>query len=148
MIKDELLNNVYIAKAYAIKNIKNNKIKDISSPLDVFLVKPIIKRNFFGEEFILGFNELITGDEIIYRKNYKDSFITNDYDIISKDSYNNGDIYWEVITRVLAKNIVDDEYLNNYLLKSSDDIKYELLTVRNYAKKIFDNYNKIHLKKK
>lgn len=52
----------YVAIARAIIDVYWNEVSETSEILDMFYVKPEIKRNALGKKIISGFKEIITGE--------------------------------------------------------------------------------------
>lgn len=140
------LDEIYVAKVSLIKDIYWNNIPKDSSELGIFLVKPIKKKNLLGKSKTIGFNEVITNKKVITRYNYIDDFDAPAHIDIDKDTkfpYNKGDLYWEVVEKFQASEVLEPSILEEYLSKTSEEINFQLKEVKETAKKIIEEEKKV-----
>lgn len=137
---------VYVARL----NSMGNFVLDKSEVLDYFLVEPIRIDHYDIRKSIVGFKEIITGEQVVLRKyGYDVPYKFYDYDIqaITREKqtllfgkiltyeYRNkiGDLYWDLRTANVAVKLLDESELVKYLEQSPDEIRSKIENLRNNA---------------
>ncbi len=136
----EIVNKLYVASAAPIIKTYWNNRYDSGEVLEYFLVKPILEHSYLlGHEFrkeIVGYVEAITGQQICDTVYYYDDGTLMDtvhYDATTH-SVALGNVDWQVNSDNMAKDILKQNVIEQYLCQTSEEIIQKLNYVREYSK--------------
>lgn len=129
--------------------------------LDAFIVSPIIRRDFFGREEIIGYAESVTGEVVadrvgqtcLYRvvdhkegysvgfksliRSYFDGVINRDN--WKEDWFKKGDLYWDIDLEHDVTEYASSEELEKYFSQKPEEVQKRLAAAREKAKSIVLN---------
>ncbi len=133
---------LFIAQGSAVTRILDNGFVEKSDSLGLILVTPIYNKDSLEDE-IFGYREVITNEIAIRRLTYhnnKGILLLKNEDISiqnrkeqDKVMTNIGELIWDVITVVDARDYLPFETLENYFKQSQSEIERKINTMRKIA---------------
>lgn len=133
---------LFIAQATAVTKILDNGFVEKSDPLGLILVTPIYNKDSVDDE-IFGYREVIT-NKLAIRKliypNDKGTLLLKNEDISNQNRNeqdkvitNIGELIWDVITIVDARDYLPLETIEKYFKQSQSEIERKISTMRKIA---------------
>lgn len=133
---------LFIAQATAVTRILDNGFVEKSDPLGLILVTPIYNKDSVDDE-IFGYREVITNKMAIRRLTYhndKGTLLLKNEDVSNqnKDAQdkvitNIGELIWDVITIVDARDYLPFETIEKYFKQSQSEIERKINIMRKVA---------------
>jgi len=143
-------NEIYVAIPKGVTDIYCNSVSKTSEPLGIFIVKPKIKTNILGIKSVTGFQEVITGEEIVNSKFHstEDDIYNEDKDCMVDGEIQVGDIVWNIVDKSTADRLLSPEELQKYMSLTPEEVHDKLKRIRLMSSIVKNNNNLVKVMRK
>lgn len=132
---------LYIAQGAAVTRMLENGFVEKSDPLGLILVTPVYNKDSVDDE-VFGYREVITNKMVIKKLTYhndKGTLLLKNEDINSQNSQHKsetyiGELIWDVITIVDARDYLPLKAIEKYFKQSPNEVEIKLNLMRKIAK--------------
>ena len=137
-MKERVLDEMFIAYATPIIGIDKYGYYEYGNNAEYFIINPIVRKNFFGKEKIVGGIETISKIKL-FNCYSPDELAENDiliFEDVESKEYNIGGIRWSANMSESVDKILEKEELDKYLSQTPGNILDKIIKVRKSFKEI------------